>query len=149
MARHYYRVDAGDERALEDFSEDVTLDVGPFGQADGRDEVAALAERIFGEEVPFARHMIHSPLIEVDGDRATGRWYADIPATGRRSGSTELTITGSGVSTMAGRSIATNSSVPTRHRSTQAGPSSRSSTVSKRGEDGPRPRLKTAGNGWA
>ncbi|NQT74819.1 MAG: nuclear transport factor 2 family protein [Chloroflexi bacterium] len=44
----------------------------------------------FGEVVPgavsFCIHMVHNPIIEVDGDRATGRWYYEAPTTDTSTG---------------------------------------------------------------
>jgi hypothetical protein len=31
--------------------------------------------------VSFCMHMVHNPIIEVNGDRATGRWYYEAPTT--------------------------------------------------------------------
>jgi hypothetical protein len=58
------------------WTEDATCDYGFFGSYRGRDEIV---EKFFGELVEsassFNAHMIHNPLIDLRGDRASGTWY--------------------------------------------------------------------------
>ncbi len=59
-------------RAADLFTEDATWDGGPgLGVAVGR---AAIADRLAATTLSFGRHYFVSPRIEVDGDRAHGRW---------------------------------------------------------------------------
>lgn len=75
-----YLVDDGDiDGVMEAFTEDATMDTGAFGSADGRDAIREMLESLFDEELLFTRHMVHNPLIQVDGDEATGQWYLDCP----------------------------------------------------------------------
>lgn len=61
------------------FCEDGVWDGGPgLGTACGRAEIAA---RLAAPTIVFSRHFFVSPLIEVDGDRATGRWQLLSPCT--------------------------------------------------------------------
>jgi hypothetical protein len=56
------------------FTEDAIWDGGFMGYAKGRETI----RRFFvnaSRAVGFAVHGIGNPIIEVDGDRATGRWY--------------------------------------------------------------------------
>jgi len=53
------------------FTEDVEWNAGPFGILRGR---AALAESFAGKPFWFTLHGYMNPVIEVDGDTATGRW---------------------------------------------------------------------------
>lgn len=53
------------------FTEDVEWDAGPFGTLKGR---AALAESFAGKPFWFTLHGYMNPVIEVEGDTATGRW---------------------------------------------------------------------------
>jgi hypothetical protein len=78
----YYRCDAGDvPGAIVRFAtEDVSFDAGPMGAAESRDGWREWAETVYTEEVPFARHMIHNPIIDVDGDEASAKYYAEIPS---------------------------------------------------------------------
>jgi ketosteroid isomerase-like protein len=81
-AEYCYRVDSRDwdgYAAL--FTEDANLDFGPAGTYDGRTEVRAFVEDVVGAEHPFLAHMVHNPVIEVDGNIAAGRWYFEVPCT--------------------------------------------------------------------
>lgn len=81
-AEYCYRIDAQDYdgyAAL--FAEDAHLDFGPVGEYDGRDAVREFAEHVVGAEHPFLAHMVHNPIISVDGETATGRWYFEVPCT--------------------------------------------------------------------
>jgi SnoaL-like domain len=54
------------------FTEDGTWDGGPgLGSVLGRDAIAA---RLRTPTLAFSRHLFVAPRIEVDGDRASGRW---------------------------------------------------------------------------
>lgn len=70
------------------FSADATVD---FGMGEG--SVFAGEEGLktfFGQVVPggvsFCMHMVHNSVIDVQGDRATGRWYFEAPTTNAMSG---------------------------------------------------------------
>jgi len=81
-AEYCYRIDSRDwdgYAAL--FTADAFLDFGPVGTFTGRSEIRDFAENIVGAEHPFLAHMIHNPIIEVDGDTATGQWYFEVPCT--------------------------------------------------------------------
>ena len=55
------------------FTEDGVWDGGSFGRAEGRVGI----RQFFGEvskQVSFANHYVCNPIIEIDGDAATGRW---------------------------------------------------------------------------
>src|SRR2546430_191274 len=62
------------------FTEDAVWEGGKFGKAEGRENI-----RRFFCHAPgvfcFAIHNVMNPRIEVEGDRATGRWYLMQPAT--------------------------------------------------------------------
>lgn len=62
------------------FVEDGEWDSGAFGGGKGHDGIRAFMET--GDAImPFAFHHITSPRIDVDGDRATGRWHAILAVT--------------------------------------------------------------------
>lgn len=59
------------------FTDDVTADYG-FGPMEGGDAIATfLADSIAGGST-WMVHNIHSPLIEVDGDDASGNWTVNV-----------------------------------------------------------------------
>jgi ketosteroid isomerase-like protein len=71
-----YQADA----LAEMFTEDAIWDGGFMGYAKSKDAIRnffANASNIVG----FAVHGIGNPLIEIDGDHATGRWYLHQPMT--------------------------------------------------------------------
>lgn len=62
-------------RAL--FTEDAVLDYGEnIGHQEGAAGLEFFTEYV-DERVEAGTHMMHSPIIEVDGETATGRWYVD------------------------------------------------------------------------
>ncbi len=71
----------GSDEVIDSFcTDDVIFDAGPLGHADGKEAFKEAAREIFEKELLFTRHMRHNPIISVDGDKATGKWYADIPS---------------------------------------------------------------------
>lgn len=65
------------------FTEDAQWDAGQFGLLEGRD---ALFENFRDKPWRFAMHLFLNPIIEVDGDRATGKWTIWMLATDAASG---------------------------------------------------------------
>lgn len=86
-ARYCEACDGGwDGRASHDlekivalFAEDGVWDGGVYGRREGRDGIRDYYRN--NPEVPFAFHLLANPIIEVDGDRATGRWHLLISLT--------------------------------------------------------------------
>lgn len=60
------------------FTEDAVWDGGFMGYAEGRESIRSFFANA-SSLVAFAVHGLGNPLIEVDGDRATGRWYLHQP----------------------------------------------------------------------
>ncbi len=56
------------------FTEDAIWDGSILGYAQGRQNIHEFFAAS-SELVPFAVHQISNPLIEIDGDTATGQWY--------------------------------------------------------------------------
>ena len=62
------------------FTPDGAWDSGAFGGGQGHAGIREYMQT--GAAImPFAFHHITNPLIEVDGDRATGRWHAMLAVT--------------------------------------------------------------------
>ncbi len=85
-ARYCAGADERDEEAFVGcFTEGAIWDGGSFGHYEGQ---AAIRE--FFQAIPkalsFAIHYVMNPQIEVNGDRATGRWYLLEPCTMRQEG---------------------------------------------------------------
>ena len=56
------------------FVEDAIWDGGIRGKAEGRDGIRNFFVNA-SKRLPFAIHMVMNPIIEVNGDTATGIWY--------------------------------------------------------------------------
>ncbi len=88
-ARYCYLCDAGlsDARVrdalLAEFSDDATVDfgLGPASIFAGKEGLKIFFGKVVPESVSFCMHMVHNPIIEVNGDRATGTWYYEAPTT--------------------------------------------------------------------
>ena len=79
-ARYCYLVDSRDWDAWAAlFTEDAQGTFVGFGTADGRAGFLKYAHEVIGPQFPFLVHMVHNPIIEVNGDEALGRWYFDVP----------------------------------------------------------------------
>jgi hypothetical protein len=66
------------------------IDCGDFGRARGRKAIRKFfAEQISGT-FAFFLHMVHNPIIEIDGNNARGTWYWTEPSTYRVDGLARL-----------------------------------------------------------
>jgi ketosteroid isomerase-like protein len=62
------------ERLAPLFAEDAVWDGGVLGRFEGREGIRAFFEGA-SEVMPFAIHHVTNPVLEINGDRATGHWY--------------------------------------------------------------------------
>src|SRR5437867_3844421 len=62
------------------FARDGVVDYGSIGSARGQKAIRKLFVDRISRDFTFFAHMAHNPIIEVKGDRASGKWYFDIPA---------------------------------------------------------------------
>ncbi|MCP5024809.1 MAG: nuclear transport factor 2 family protein [Actinomycetia bacterium] len=63
------------------FTEDGVWDGGnTFGRREGREAIRRHFQKA-SERVAIARHQVMNPIIEVDGDQATGQWLLFQPCT--------------------------------------------------------------------
>ena len=82
FARFCYLVDSGDwDELMTHFTDDAVADfpASPFGRHEGKVGVARLFKELLVFD--FMVHMCHNPIIEVNGEKATGEWYYEVPAT--------------------------------------------------------------------
>ena len=80
-ARYCLAVDARDaERVVSLFTADAVWDGGSFGRYEGTDAIRSFFRSV-PERLSFFVHYVSNPLIEIDGDRATGTWYLLEPCT--------------------------------------------------------------------
>ena len=88
-------LDAGDfDRYAELFALDGQVKLGPMGKATGRDEIKALMTRALVGATGNSFHIISSPQVELDGDRATSRvMWSVIERT--KDGNAKLSMVGS------------------------------------------------------
>jgi hypothetical protein len=59
----------------------VDFGLGPGSTFEGKEGLEVFFGQVVPGAVSFCMHMIHNPIIEVDGDRATGKWYYEAPTT--------------------------------------------------------------------
>lgn len=82
-ARYCHLVDSRrwDELA-ELWTEDATCDYDFFGQYNGREEIVnKFFRELVNNAASFMVHMVHNPIIEVQGDTAFGTWYLTAQTT--------------------------------------------------------------------
>jgi len=74
------------------FTEEAVWNGGrTFGVAEGREAIRAHF-RGASQRVTIARHQVMNPIVEVDGDRATGQWLLFQPCTAAGSDGAEQAV---------------------------------------------------------
>lgn len=74
--RYAYATDAVDRDAfLALFTDDATFDVGFYGVGEGRGDFAAFIDELGELDYETRAHNLTNPLIDIEGDEATGTWY--------------------------------------------------------------------------
>ncbi len=70
------------------FTADARVDfgLGPESVFSGKNGLEVFFGQVVPGAVSFCMHMVHNSIIEVDGDRATGKWYYEAPTTDSSSG---------------------------------------------------------------
>jgi len=81
-ARYYGYCDAGYDAdgLISLFTDDAVWDGGSFGRYEGRKAIYDFFAGV-SKLLPFALHYVMNPQIDVEGDRASGRWYLLEPCT--------------------------------------------------------------------
>ncbi len=64
----------------------VNFGLGPASKFQGKEGLEVFFGQVVPGAVSFCMHMVHNAIIEVDGDRATGKWYYEAPTTDAASG---------------------------------------------------------------
>lgn len=78
--RYCYRIDDGAyEEWIDLFTDDGVFGIEGQDRFEGRDELRRFATEVFDEEYAYTAHIVANPIISVDGDEATGRWYLYLP----------------------------------------------------------------------
>ncbi len=67
------------EKIVAVFAQDGVWDGGVYGRREGREALRDYYQH--NPEVPFAFHLLTNPIIEVNGDYATGNWHLLISLT--------------------------------------------------------------------
>jgi hypothetical protein len=65
------------------FTDDASVDFG-MGEGsvfNGQEGLRFFFGQLVANSVSFCQHFVHNSVIDVDGDRATGRWYFEAPTT--------------------------------------------------------------------
>ena len=78
----YCDADFDVDSLVELFTEDAVWDGGDLGRGEGREGIRAFFNSA-AQRLAFSIHMVMNPVIEVDGDKATGTWYLLEPCTYR------------------------------------------------------------------
>ena len=77
----FYCDDSYDADALAElFTVDAVWDGGIRGRNEGREEIRRFFRQA-PQRLPFAIHMVMNPIIEVNGETASGTWYLFQPCT--------------------------------------------------------------------
>lgn len=66
------------EAWVELFAEDATCEFAGWGTVSGRDELLSFARDVVADTFVYSAHVLHQPILHVDGDVATGRWYVEV-----------------------------------------------------------------------
>ena len=93
-ATYCYLCDAGlgdpknRDELISHFTKEAKVDfgLGEGSQFEGPDGLKLFFGGVVPGSVSFCIHMVHNPIIEVNGDRATGRWYYEAPTTDMATG---------------------------------------------------------------
>jgi len=77
--RYCHAIDAGDyEKWVSLFTDDGAFVRVGVDRYDGREELTTFATEVFDEAFGFSAHTVSNPVIDVDGDEATGSWYVTL-----------------------------------------------------------------------
>jgi len=69
------------------FAEGATISAGDFGEFTGAEELSLFIDGAFADD-PYMSHRVDNPIIDIDGDTATGKWYFEAVQRDRSDGAT-------------------------------------------------------------
>ena len=69
------------EELVNMFTEDGVGDAGPFGRYEGKAELTKFYRDTVPGSFSFMKHMLHNPVVKVNGDKATSEYYFDMAGT--------------------------------------------------------------------
>lgn len=81
-AKYTYALDKGDwDTVLGCFTDDAKCDWGKFAGAiyEGKEQLGKFFREDLRKTLSFHAHLVHNPIVEVDGDKARGKWYYEEP----------------------------------------------------------------------
>jgi hypothetical protein len=67
------------------FTEDGWVDFEGFGVHKGKEALGKFFKELVHSLWTYAAHLAVNPVIEMDGDRARGKWFVHVPGTTRKS----------------------------------------------------------------
>jgi hypothetical protein len=71
------------DELLEHFTDDAWADFELLGRYEGIENVNKLFKEVVASLLSYSAHMVSNPIIEVNGNKARGRWYVHVPLTGK------------------------------------------------------------------
>ncbi|MDI6796160.1 MAG: nuclear transport factor 2 family protein [Desulfatibacillaceae bacterium] len=63
------------------FTDDGWADFGDFGRFEKKEGLTVFFKDIVPGLLSYTAHMVHNPVIDIEGDTARGRWYFEVPST--------------------------------------------------------------------
>lgn len=82
QAAFCYAVDSFDwQRVVNLFTDDAVAEYGTFGHYEGKEQITQFYRDMLPKSMSFLEHMCHNFTIEVKGEKATGEFYFETPAT--------------------------------------------------------------------
>jgi hypothetical protein len=90
--RYCFLVDAGIagdmakiDELLANFTEDAWVDFSQFGVHKGKKALESFFKEFVPQALSYSAHLVSNPIINVDNNTASGKWYFFVPCTFRQS----------------------------------------------------------------
>ncbi|MFC1915751.1 nuclear transport factor 2 family protein [Chloroflexota bacterium] len=83
--KYCYEMDKGNwQEVVKLFTKDAKIDFGDVGKGQGTDDIIKFYKETLPGTFSFLMHCNHNPLVNVQGDKATGEFYLAMSATHRK-----------------------------------------------------------------